>query len=88
MLRARLTSKGRVTIPVEIRLRYQLRLGDEVGFRAEGSSIRLSPLKKRKPTDLSGSLPSATRRHVDRVAERNEIGRALGAQLQRKLPHP
>jgi len=87
MLRARLTSNGRVTIPIEIRLRYQLRPGDEVGFRTAGSSIRLSPLKKRKLTELYGALP-ATNRYVDKAAERNEIGRVLGAQLRRKLRAP
>ena len=85
MLRARLTSNGRVTIPIEIRLRYQLRPGDEIGFRADGSSVRILPLKKRKLTELYGALP-ATKPYVGKDAERKEIGRMLGEELDRKLP--
>jgi len=84
MLRARLTFNGRVTIPVEIRVRYQLRPGDDLGFRADGSGIRLVPLKRRKLIELYGTLP-ATKQYVDHAAERNEIGRALGTRLNRKL---
>ena len=85
MVRARITSKGQVTIPVEIRRRYQLQAGDEIGFRADGSSVRILPLKKRKLTDLYGALP-ATKRYAGKGAEREEIGRMLGEELDRKLP--
>ncbi len=36
-----LTSKGQVTIPVEVRRRLGLRPGDPVGFIVEGGDVRL-----------------------------------------------
>jgi AbrB family looped-hinge helix DNA binding protein len=37
----RITSKGQVTIPVEIRERFGLLPNTEVEFRAEGSAVRI-----------------------------------------------
>ncbi|MEU9884153.1 AbrB/MazE/SpoVT family DNA-binding domain-containing protein [Sphaerisporangium sp. NPDC051011] len=37
----KITSKGRVTIPADIRRQLNLHEGDEVDFVVEGSSIRI-----------------------------------------------
>lgn len=58
MVRARISSKGQVTIPVEIRRRYGLDTGDEVEFIAEDKGTYLVPLKRKKLTDLYGVLKS------------------------------
>jgi AbrB family looped-hinge helix DNA binding protein len=74
-----------VTIPFEIRRRFQLRPGDQIDFRTDGSSVHLVPLTKRRPNELYGALP-ATAPYADKAAERNEIGRMLVAHLNSKLP--
>ena len=38
----RLTEKGQVTIPIDIRERLQLRPGDEVDFTVDGETVRLT----------------------------------------------
>ena len=56
MVRARLTSKGQLTIPIEIRKRYGLEAGDEVEFVAEEKGTYLLPIKKKSLMDLYGSI--------------------------------
>lgn len=83
MVRARLTSKGQVTIPVEIRRRYGLETGTEVDFVAEAAGPRLVPVKRRSLMDLYGSLP-VKKPWPGKEAARRIIGRKLGAELERK----
>lgn len=61
MVRARLTSKGQLTLPVEIRRRYGLDTGDEVEFIAEEKGTYLVPVKRRKLSELYGILPAKGR---------------------------
>lgn len=83
MVRARITSKGQLTIPVEIRRRYGLDTGDEVEFIAEDKGTYLVPLKRRKLTDLYGVLRSDT--PWPGIAKAREIaGKKLGEEYVRK----
>ena len=83
MVRARITSKGQLTIPVEIRRRYGLDTGDEVEFIAEEKGTYLVPLKRRKLTDLYGILK--TDRPWPGIAKAREIaGKKRGEELRRK----
>lgn len=83
MVRARITSKGQLTIPVEIRRRYGLDTGDEVEFIAEDKGAYLVPLKRRKLTDLYGVLRSDT--PWPGIAKAREIaGKKLGEEYVRK----
>lgn len=52
-LRATLTSKGQVTIPVELRRRWELKRGDQLDFTLEDESR----VVLRKRIRLSVSLP-------------------------------
>lgn len=54
MVRARLTSKGQITLPVELRRRYDLQAGDDVEFVMEEKEARLRPVKRRKASDFYG----------------------------------
>ena len=56
MVRARISSKGQLTIPIEIRERYGLGEGDEVEFIAEEKGPYLVPLKRRGLMDLYGCV--------------------------------
>jgi len=57
VVRARLTSKGQLTLPIELRRRYGLAAGDEVEFIAEEKGAYLLPLKRRKLSEMYGALP-------------------------------
>lgn len=83
MVRARLTSKGQITIPVEIRRRYQLDEGTEVDFVAEPAGPRLVPVKRRSLMELYGSLPT-TKKWPGKERARAIVGRRLGEALRRK----
>lgn len=84
MVRARLTSKGQLTLPVEIRRAYGLDAGDEVEFIAEEKGVyRVRPIKRKGLMELYGSVK------VDRpspgIAREREIARkARAADLDRK----
>lgn len=83
MVRARITSKGQLTIPVAIRRRYGLDTGDEVEFITEERGTYLVPLKRRKLTDLYGILK--TDKPWPGIAKAREIaGKKLGEEYLRK----
>ncbi len=84
MVRARLSSKGQLTIPVEIRERYGLATGDEVEFVLEEKGAYLLPLKRRSLLDLYGALP-ATRPWPGIQRARRIAGTKRGQELDRKL---
>jgi antitoxin PrlF len=84
MVRARITSKGQVTLPVEVRRRYGLRVGDEIAFRMDDAGARILPLRKRTVAELRGMFPP-TRPYPGKEAVRREIGRMLGEELNRKI---
>lgn len=46
MLRARLTSKGQITIPVALRKRLGVATGDSILFETIGDKIIISPQKR------------------------------------------
>jgi len=51
MAAARLTEKGQIVIPAEIRARYGLTAGTQVEFVDEGGAIRLLVRRRVTPTD-------------------------------------
>jgi AbrB family looped-hinge helix DNA binding protein len=83
MVRARISSKGQLTIPQEIRERYGLDTGDEVEFLSEEKGAYLVPLKRKKLTDLYGILP-ATRPALGIKRERAIYAKKLGEEYARK----
>ncbi len=83
MVRARISSKGQLTIPAEIRRRYGLDTGDEVEFVAEPSGAYLVPLKKRGLMDLAGTL-STGKRWPGMSRARTIAGRRRGAELKKR----
>lgn len=46
---AKLTSKGQITIPLEIRRRLGVREGDRVVFDASGEAVTIRAVKKESP---------------------------------------
>jgi antitoxin PrlF len=83
MSTARVTSKGQVTIPADIRNALTIEQGDDLVFElTPRHSIELRVVKRRKLSDLFGALP-ATRPFPGKEAAREEVGRALGRRRKK-----
>lgn len=77
MKAARITSKGQVTIPAEVRKALGLKRGDYLLFEiSEGQEAAVRVVKGEKLTALYGALP-ASRPFPGKDAVRREVGRAL-----------
>jgi AbrB family looped-hinge helix DNA binding protein len=83
MNKARITFKGQVTIPKEVREALTIQEGDTVLFEVEGDHAILKPLKKKFLTDFYGALP-ANRPYPGLDAIRKEVHRKMGKRLHRK----
>jgi len=83
LVRARLTSKGQLTVPVEVRRRYGLEVGDEVEFIAEPKGAYLIPLKRPSLVELGGSLRSP-KGLIPLKDARIIAGKKRGEELERK----
>jgi AbrB family looped-hinge helix DNA binding protein len=70
MGKAKLTSKGQVTIPKEVRDRMGLRAGDEIEFVRENGNYRLQRVVRESPFDeWVGFLEHLRGRDPDDVVE-------------------
>jgi len=79
---ARVTSKGQVTVPVEVRQALGIETGDDLRFEVESGGARLHVVKRKRLSDLFAVLP-ATRSFPGKAAVRNAVGKALGKPLGR-----
>jgi len=79
MLKAKLTSKGQVTIPTALRQQLNLEAGDELLFVLEGGEVRVRVLKQRRLSEFYGALP-ATRPYPGKDAIRQQVGAHLAHQ--------
>lgn len=80
MQRARITSKGQVTIPAEVRKALGLKRGDYLVFelpKGETTSVRV--VKGENLSALYGALP-ATRPYSGKEEVRQKVGRALARE--------
>lgn len=78
---ARVTSKGQVTIPVDIRRTLEIKEGDGLLFESPmEDGVRFRVIRHRRLTELAGSLP-ASRSYPGRDAVRVEVGLARGKEL-------
>jgi antitoxin PrlF len=86
MALARVSAKGQVTIPAEVREALEIGEGDDLLFEVvEAGEARIRVLKRRRLTDLYGVLP-ATRPHPAKETVRTKVGQGLGEQLARRKP--
>ena len=75
--RARITSKGQVTIPAAVREQLGLRTGDEIDF--EPKTLRFSAAPRPKLSELYGILaPDGPMPPFDREREREAAAQAAG----------
>jgi antitoxin PrlF len=86
MALARVTTKGQVTIPAEVRKALDIGAGDDVLFEVvEAGEARIRVLKRRRLSDLYGALP-ATRSYPGKEEVRTDVGQDLGGQLAGQRP--
>ena len=86
MALARVTTKGQVTIPAEVRKALDIGEGDDLLFEVvEAGEARIRVLKRRRLSDLYGALP-ATRPYPGKEAVRTEVGQGLGERLPGRRP--
>jgi len=61
-MQATITSKGQVTVPVKIRTELNLRAGDQLDFRIENGTIKVTPERKKGTLDdFINALPKSER---------------------------
>lgn len=83
MKKTKITFKGQVTIPKEIREALTIQEGDSVIFEVQGDHAVLKPLRKKSLADFYGVLP-ATRPYPGSEAVRREVQKRIGKRLHRK----
>ena len=69
----RITSKGQVTIPQEIRDRFGFLPETEVEFRVEGTSVRLVKIKTKRGIGRGASIVGSLRGTTDVKMTTDEI---------------
>jgi AbrB family looped-hinge helix DNA binding protein len=80
---SRVTSKGQVTIPSEVRKALDIEQGDDLVFELrEDQTARLRVAKRRRLSDFYGSLPPQ-QPFPGKEAVREEAGRELGRRAKR-----
>lgn len=83
MKKTKITFKGQVTIPKEIREALTIREGDSVIFEVRGDHAVLKPLRKKSLVDFYGIVP-AMRTYPGTEAIRKEVQHKIGKRLHRK----
>jgi AbrB family looped-hinge helix DNA binding protein len=77
---AKITSKGQVTIPKEIRQALGVKENDQLLFLVDGDQAVIIPLKQRALHEFRGALP-ATRSYTGMDAAREAYQKELAERL-------
>lgn len=85
MSKAKVTSKGQVTIPKKVRDALGIREGDSVLFLVEGGRAVVTPVRRKSLRELHGALP-ATRPYPGRDEIRREVKEERAGRLQEEGP--
>ena len=69
LISGKMTSKGQLTIPVELRIYLKMEEGDRLEFIIDndGKVIDVKPVRKKKLNDVAGNLK------VDKIVDVDEI---------------
>ena len=77
-----ITSKGQVTVPVELRRALGLRAGDRLIFELDDDGLKVHPVRKGSAKKLRGRISSG-RGFPGRDEVREEVAEALGAENEK-----
>jgi antitoxin PrlF len=83
MYRAKVTFKGQITIPREVREILEIKEGQSVLFVVEKDHAILKPLRKKSLLDFYGVLP-ATKPFPGMEALRKEIHKKMSKRMTKK----
>ena len=83
MNKAKITFKGQITIPKEIRNALAIKEGDSVIFMVEGDHAILKSIKKKSLLDFYGTLP-APQPYPGLDVIREEIHHKIAKRFDRK----
>jgi antitoxin PrlF len=76
---ARITSKGQITIPKEVRERLGVEAGDGLDFRFEDGRLEVVPVRRRRLAEFRGLFPVPQALEV--AEERRQARSARGKRL-------
>jgi AbrB family looped-hinge helix DNA binding protein len=79
MVRARITAKGQVTVPKEIRDRLGVGPGDDLDFEFAGERLEVRPIRRRRLAEFRGTF--RVDRALDFADERERARRALAEHV-------
>ena len=82
MVLAKITSKGQITIPKEVRERLGVKPGDSLEFSFEGERLEVRPKKRRSILEFRGVLK------IDRALPREEERRLAWDAMTERLWKP
>jgi AbrB family looped-hinge helix DNA binding protein len=87
-MKGKISSKGQVTVPKEVRDALGLKAGDFVAFVAHDGEALLSPVKPPSLDDLRGALADYGKGGpIPKQVYRKKIGKALGELDRRTRGH-
>ncbi len=75
------TTKGQITIPIDIRSRFNIHPNDRMDFIVEGERIVITPVRTLK--DLRGAVKAAGR--GDAVADRAAAKKAVAKRVKDEM---
>lgn len=85
VVRAKITSKGQITLPVELRRHLDLESGDEVSFSfGDDERAELVPVRRRSIMTVSGAF-AGSRGPSDWEDIRRRAWRGRGRELERRV---
>ncbi len=79
MASARITSKGQITIPKEVRDRLGVEPGDALEFHFQAGHLEVRPVRRRRLAEFRGTFP--VERALDFEQERALARKARGRRL-------
>ncbi len=84
MVRARVTAKGQITVPKEVRDRLGIERGDESEFHFEGNRLEVMPVRKRSVIEFFGIFRREGMPNLDWEQEREIAWRARAEEILRQ----
>lgn len=86
MARARVTAKGQITVPKEVRERLHIGRGDELEFRFSGDRLEVVPVRKRSIKEFFGIFRRDGVPERDWDEEREIAWRARAQEILQDAP--
>jgi AbrB family looped-hinge helix DNA binding protein len=80
-VRTRVTSKGQVTLPVALRRRLGIEVGDDLVFDESAEGVAVRVVHRRRLSEFLGAVPVAGRT-LDHAAERTAAAERLAERLR------